>query len=137
MQPSVTASATRGRVSHSTPRLRGARPAAGAGLTPAVSSGRTRSGRDGQNAARPSSASSAGMSVTETATATRTVTAIAGPKARKMLLSAASMEAVPAATVIPATATIGANSVVAVRAEPSLPVPWRRLCCTPDRKKIA
>ncbi len=77
------------------------------------------------------------MRVTETATATSTVSAMPGPKARKMLLSAARSDAVPAATVTPATATMGANSAVAVRAASSLPMPCRRLCWEPDRKKMA
>ncbi len=72
------------------------------------------SGCQDRNNTLPRIAIRAGTSVNDTIDPTMTVIDSAGPKARKSWKLAASRAAVPAATVLPATATIG-PSVATVR----------------------
>ena len=71
------------------------------------------SGGEGQNATRPSTASSAGTRVIDTARPTNAASARPGPNARKNSSSPASSEAAPSDTIRPAVTTTGSTRTVA------------------------
>lgn len=121
----ATNAATQRRVSNRT-----IRPASSSCPSPPGRGGR------GQNTARPRTASSAGTSVTEISSAMSTVTARPGPKARNIVVSAATKARTPPATVAPATSTIGRYSTVVARAAVWRSSPWASPRCIPARKKI-
>jgi hypothetical protein len=79
---------------------------------------------------------SAGVSVTATTRPTRIVSAMPGPNPRNSADSATTSDAVPAATVMPATATIGENWPIDVSAARRRPAPTTSWWRSPERKKI-
>ena len=91
------------------PRPLGALPFVGSG-DPFVARARR------PNSHGPTSANSAGTSVTHTSVTTSAESASAGPKTRKNCISPASSDAAPAATSSPAMNTSGAIRAVAARA---------------------
>ena len=91
--------------------------------------------RVGQNARPPRIASNAGHSVAATSRPTSTVSPSPGPKPRNSGEWAAISDAVPAATVSPATVTIGATSAVLSTAAACRSSPSRSRFRIPDRKK--
>ncbi len=97
---------------------------------------RPRWGLLGHSAPRPRIASSAGTRVTDTTRATSTASAIAGPNVRNSGDWATISAAVPAATVRPATVTIGPNVIAARLAASSRGRPVRSSALTPDTKKM-
>ena len=92
-------------------------------------------GRAG-NSRGPNNATSAGTSVSDTASVTSVVAARPGPKARKKSSRPTVRAAVPAATMSPAVRTIGVTSATAPRAAAIRLSPAYRRRRVSERKKI-